>query len=616
MNTTKYIPHSRFLALFLAFVMLLSTTSCAAPTKHDSEQERFNSYIKTLPAEFYPADSLNLNFTFRNPQDFGIEQEPAVLPFNTKEDWDSGMEETQEILDTLHSFDLDKLDESSQLTLLILEDFLSRQLMLQDYYYLDNSYLGSFIGFQAELPLLLNEYHLESKQDLDSYYNLLTTAEDTFIQYAEMEKARQEEGVGMCQPILDKIIGQCRIFANGNVDFLIESISEKIDNADFLNDEEKSAAKEKCEKLLKNDLRNAYRTLGSELSKIDAPEEMGGLATQPNGKEYYEVLLQVGAGIDMSVPEVKKYLENKLDSLMFEMQLSYMNLHKKYPEKFEQLYSPDYGDFASAEETLEYLKTACAQDYPDVPDLKYEVTQVPESMSENFSPAAYLTSRIDEPEDYSEAIYINGEFSPSLFTTVAHEGYPGHMYQNAYFKSLDLPAARYLVYYKGYSEGWATYIERNSISYVPTEDREFLEFLELNDSATSIIIALSDIGIHYEGWTKEEYYDFMRTYLGDLDEDTLNDQYLLNLETPTNYLQYYLTGFLYQDLYNMAEEKMGSDFSSIEFNRILLETGPAPYSIIKDQVCAWAGIEDSDKDSVSLPMTDRDTPKSNKEKKK
>ena len=62
------------------------------------------------------------------------------------------------------------------------------------------------------------------------------------------------------------------------------------------------------------------------------------------------------------------------------------------------------------------------------------------------------------------------------------------------------------------------------------------------------------------------------------------EQYNLFLETPTNYLQYYLSGFLFQDLYDKAKDELGDKFSAVKFHDVILSTGPAPFKILEKQV--------------------------------
>ena len=294
-------------------------------------------------------------------------------------------------------------------------------------------------------------------------------------------------------------------------------------------------------------------------------------------------MLQGRVGTDMTVDEVKEYLQNKQIELIMEARtLLTDNPELQNVTGFSDLV---YSDFTSVEETLDYLKTVIFQDFPEIDNLNYEIITVPDAWKDNFSPAAYLQGKIDAPIDTPELIYINGEYSQTLFDTIEHEGYPGHMYQHTYFKQQEnIPTVRYLIDYNGYSEGWATYVEWNGYKYAPVEDKTLLEYKSLNDRLTSVFICLMDIGIHYDGWDYDDYVDYWKNNFGEVSEDTMLEQYNLFIETPTNYLQYYLSGFLFQDLYNKAEEELGEKFSSVDFHDVILSTGPSSFDILEKQV--------------------------------
>jgi len=111
-----------------------------------------------------------------------------------------------------------------------------------------------------------------------------------------------------------------------------------------------------------------------------------------------------------------------------------------------------------------------------------------------------------------------------------------------------------------------------------------LHLLSLNDKFTSIVIGLMDIGIHYDGWTYEDYKNYWKENFNIDDEEVMLEQYNLFIETPTNYLQYYLSGFLFEDLYNNASKELGDKFSAVDFHEVILSTGPAPFKILEKQV--------------------------------
>lgn len=578
----------------LGLATLLSISLISGCTKSETAPEvDFDTFIDGLPTELIGTDNMNLEFLFEHPEKYGFTPELLNLPTASREDYEQSDKDTEELLERLESYQYDDLSAEQKITYDILKDSLTRSKGMAKYYDLDNSFLGSFVGFQAQLPLLLNEYTFETENDLNSYFHILETSPEVFQEYAKIEQERQKNGTGMSQGILNKVIEQCDNFSKDEHPFLIDSINKKIDALDFLDDAKKSEAKTKNETLLKESFVKAYKDLGDTLRTIEAPKEEVGLAKLPNGKEYYEYSLKQSTGLDDSVEDVRKYLTDKMKAIQSEMMAVMLGNAEVYKQisTMDDYSNVTYSKFTTFEDTIDYLGVQMKQDYPDVGTLNYDITIVPESMKDNFSPAAYLQGKIDAPKDAAEHIWVNGDYNQNLFETLAHEGYPGHMYQHTYFKQQNAPIVRYLIDYNGYSEGWATYIERNSWKYADVDDtqKELLHVLSLNSQYTQCIIGLLDIEIHYDGITYEEYTKKMKSYGFDVDAmgDDLKEQWYLILETPTNYLQYYLTGFHMQDLYDKAEEALGDSFDPVKFNEALLKNGPAPFHILEREVQAY-----------------------------
>ena len=115
---------------------------------------------------------------------------------------------------------------------------------------------------------------------------------------------------------------------------------------------------------------------------------------------------------------------------------------------------------------LEQLKKQMQSDFPKAPDVSYSVSDIEECMEDYLAPAYYITAPID---DYNaNSIYINAKTDASTmryFTTLAHEGFPGHLYQTIMSYQAGLPAMRSILNYPGYAEGWATYVEMMSYHY-------------------------------------------------------------------------------------------------------------------------------------------------------
>ena len=152
-----------------------------------------------------------------------------------------------------------------------------------------------------------------------------------------------------------------------------------------------------------------------------------------------------------------------------------------------------------AERILEKLKKGIGTAFPEIPKTSLRIKYVPEEMQEHLSPAFYMIPAIDYTEE--NVIYVNQtqmRDDLALFTTLAHEGYPGHLYQTIFFESTNPDPIRSILNFGGYVEGWATYAEMCSYYLMPLSKTQ-AAILQKNSSVILALYALADMGIHYEG---------------------------------------------------------------------------------------------------------------------
>lgn len=237
---------------------------------------------------------------------------------------------------------------------------------------------------------------------------------------------------------------------------------------------------------------------------------------------------------------------------------------------------------------LKDLREKIAQDFPAAPAVSCEVKYVHDSLKDYLSPAFYLTPAIDSYKD--NVIYINpaGNYSGlELYTTLAHEGYPGHLYQSVTFQAANPDPLRCILDTGGYIEGWATYVEMYSYSLWP-RDQTQAAISQHNRSFTLGLASLLDIGIHYRGYSLEDVSAFLEK-LG-FDATTAASLYKSILQSPANYLQYYVGYLNFRDLRDDVKTRLGDRFSLREFHNAVLQTGPAPFGILQKNVYRLLGI--------------------------
>lgn len=177
----------------------------------------------------------------------------------------------------------------------------------------------------------------------------------------------------------------------------------------------------------------------------------------------------------------------------------------------------------------------------------------------------YITSPID---DYAQnSIFINASTDTSslrYFTTLAHEGFPGHLYQTVMSYEAGLHPVRFLLNYPGYVEGWATYVEMISYHYAGLDD-DLASLLSLNQSALLSLYASTDLGIHYDGWSFSDTTAFWKDF-GITDQTALREIYELIVEEPAHYLKYYVGYMEFVDLKEKAQETYGKRLQRYRFS--------------------------------------------------
>lgn len=555
---------------------------CNKSSNPEFQQNKFNDYINDIFVEEVQQDTISLNYTLANPEKYGIENAEITLGEYTLDEMNENLKSTKKYLKELKKFNYNLLTENQQLIYDILDHSLEQELELGNYlYYLES--LGPTTGLQAQLPILLAEYNFYDKEDIETYLELLPNVYDYFQDVAEFEREKSKQGLFMSDAIADSIIEQCNSFiASPEQNFLIEYFDEKIDNYPGLSEEEKKLYKEDNKKKILDYVIPSYEILIETLKELKGTgTNDGGLYNYPQGKDYYECIAKIKTGSEKTLDEMIDMLDTAIaDSILEITKLSLAN-----PSVFEKIESFTSFPLTDPEVILEDLKNEILEDFPEPIEVDCEIKYVHDSLSEYLSPAMYLVPALDNYSDNN--IYINGDDIETLsliYTTVAHESYPGHLYQNVYFKNQDPAPIRNLLNFIGYDEGWATYVELYSY-HISGIDPDIATLLEINNALVLAAYARSDIGIHYEGWTKEKAVSYLNQFFGD--NTTAEQVYGVLLEEPAAYLPYGVGYFEIKELRDMVETTQGDTFNLKDFHQFLLDIGPAPFDIIENRMEIW-----------------------------
>lgn len=576
----------RYLALCLCLVMCLGViyvwqTGRLATFWEaggvQGEQTRFEEYLNQLFREEVTSNTINLHYTLRNPKQYGIEEYPVTLGEVSREGSIAATALLENVQAALSEFDPEKMDREYALIYEMLQSEASTELGAAGLY-LYQEPLRPSTGVAGELPVLLAEYAFYEEKDVQEYLTLLGQLPEYYSQILKLEGQKAKAGLFMPESAAREVIAQCESFiSDPESNYLLSTFADKVQSLPV----DRETYIQENEQLVRTAVIPAYESLIRGLNAIlgqlrqEGAWNQRGLYYLPRGREYYAYLVKSYTGSEMTIEEMQEAAKERR---AFDMSQA-AKLIGQRPELLTV--SASYGfDLQEPGSILQHLRERMAADFPAPPDASYSVKYVHPSLEQYLAPAFYLTVPIDDISQ--NAIYINGRNryqKMKLFTTLAHEGFPGHMYQSLMERSQNFPPIRSLLGSSGYSEGWATYVEMISYGYAGL-DEDLAKLLMHDQSALLSLYATADLGIHGEGWSMEDMARFFGEYQI-TDSEALAEIYQLIVAEPAHYLKYYIGYLEFLKLKEMAKKEWGESYSDRRFHEALMELGPAPFEILK-----------------------------------
>lgn len=552
---------------------LLLLSACGTEESVD-QNEKFEEYTQEVFCNEVSSNTINLHYTLKNPEDYGItDYEVSLGSFES--DPDMVKVSAENMRQSLQEFSYEGLNLQNRITFDILEYQVKSAEKNADYVLYEEP-LGLVSGVQTQFPVVMSEYRFYDRQDVETYLELLEMTGDYFDSLIKFEREKADAGLFMADYALDTVLEQCRAFLDmGDGNYLYSTFADRVEDIDELTKEEKSDYIQDNALAVSDCVFPAYEKLISSLEELrGSGENEKGLVNLPDGADYYELVVRRSTGSERSVEEMEDLTRRQITDDLEAME-QVMGITTEEAQEAAASMTQD-----SAGLILSKLQDGIKEAFPEAPDTALEVKYVPEEMEEHLSPAFYMIPAIDNTEE--NVIYINRAHMNddlTLFTTLAHEGYPGHLYQTVYYESTDPDPVRSVMDFGGYVEGWATYAEMGSYYLTPLS-KEQAVLLQKNSSIILGLYALADMGIHYEGWSRMDTVAFFSNY-GITDTETIERIYELIIGSPGNYLKYYIGYVEFLELKKDWAEEKGTEYSQKEFHEAVLEVGPAPFDIVE-----------------------------------
>lgn len=579
----KYL--TSFTALLLSSSLLFS--GCSSIRASSDTNTAFRQFTLELFRQDVAANTIGLHYTLKDPSAYDIVQAPVTYgSFSTNT---TGMMASLEnSLSALSHYHYEDLTDENKLTYDILESYLQTAQKGAPYLLYEEP-LGEITGIQAQLPVLLAEYPFHDIKDVDTYLSLLSCTPDYFNSLISFEKEKADSGLFIPDSTVDAVVDQCSSFVDmKDSNYLLTTFDERLSKIPGLSSTVKRNYQKKNQEMIANAVVPAYESLIDALLELrGSGKNKKGVCYFPNGKEYYSYVVERDTGSPRSVSEIKKLIHDQISSDLLSIQtllskdpeLALRPVSAEAPPDKSDIFLQNQIDRNQPEQILTLLEQKSSAAFPAPPDVTAQVKYVPNAMEPYLSPAFYMIPAIDDQSE--NVIYINQSRNVDtlkLFTTLAHEGYPGHLYQTTYFAEKNTEPLRSIFNFSGYVEGWATYAEMCSY-YLSPLPKDQAALFQKNGSLTLGLYAAADIGIHYDGWSVPDTVRFFSDY-GIKDTDAIQEIYNLILSDPGNYLKYYVGYLEFMELKKKAMKIDGDEFSQKNFHRAVLDVGPAPFDIV------------------------------------
>ncbi len=573
--------------LLCPLFLLLSLSGCGK--RSERAQQDFDAFMQTAFVEAMEEDYLSTHIFMEDPAAYGVD--PAQTPVRLGEPYTDGLfdEERRELAQDAKAFGaFDRAlltpEQQDAYDTYAAQLETGRALHDEKFRYLGGAF-QTVSGLHTALPNLLADFTLRSEQDVQDLIVLVKDVKPFLESYLDYTKRQEEQGT-LAVDTADVISFCENVLAPGEDSSVLRSMCEHV-AALGLGDEKTQAYQAQLREAFLTSFLPAYQAVIDTMQALDPDKNHpGGLCTLENGQEYYEVLFRQATGSDRSVEDLRTDLIQAMEDAGTQAQ----TLAEEHPEAMEAwLADSTETSFADYQAALTFLGEKIAPDFPALTLRPYEIAPLSEEQQDASVLAYFNLPALDATTPMQ--IRVNTGSTGALnslgtFSTLAHEGLPGHMYQVSYaYQNLQLPWMKVAADFLGYTEGYATYVELRALEYLEDEiDPAVLELQRNWTLYNDYIVALLDIEIHYDGWTLADVNDL---FGNDPDDQELAPFYRQIQTSPGAFLSYYAGALQIEALRTQAQEALGSRYTDLGFHTALLKSGAVPFSVVERNVAAY-----------------------------
>ncbi len=554
---------------------------------HDKEvcasedNAEFEELLDEMFKYFISQDYLGMHFKVKDYRAYSIEK-PEVsfgdLKYGVDEE---SLNKEIEFLNRMTSFDFDKLSSRQQYDYECME--------YSFYEDISSAYFSKYSKILTDSNCLpenifsnLCDLTFYDEESVEDYLLLLKDVDRVMKDAITYTDEQQADGVYLLDSNIDYTKRAVEgVLKNKENNPLIVTFDERIDAADFIDNDKKETYKAANRDLVINEVLPAYERFLPELDKYYGKMKPEDALLCNINKDYARLNIVLNSSNTREVDDIRDILVNTIN--YFEITtIGFLMDDEAYNSLWEIEEDPTLPFTLETKDALEFLRLNAYKYYPELGDTEYDAKVLDPDTAPESAIAYYYQAPIDDSNQ--NVIRINPNKiggGTASYITLAHEGFPGHLFQHVYQQRNNQNKVHEVIGFTGFVEGFAVYASRDAMLYSGiSEDLADASFW-LNEYYFPLY-SLVDILANYYGMNVDQINDYMNenVYLNYFGEDGVSGLYDFVVAMPGTYQRY---GVGFSELVNyriVVEDTMGSMFDPAEYNEMLIKDGDTPFVIL------------------------------------
>ena len=534
------------------------------------DNKDFDLFLDTIFDELVSDNYLYMHFNVADYKAMGIEK-PEVgfghIVYGVDEE---EFNKTEKQLEDLLAFDYDKLSLRQQYDYDLLHYSLLETLCGLEYSKY-NLIFSSSSQFCDGIVTNLMEFAMYDEESEEDFLAVLKDVPNYINEAIEYSKQQSNDGLYHSDDMLDEEISYIDNLISSNG----KSIYEHYKEYDIYPE---------VKELVENEVIPAFVTLKEYLNTLYGKTKSDKLALTKINKGYAEYTYITNTSNNGDMYAIYTQLIEVYSDWVNNFINAYQN-NEHILEDYEDFLNDDKAINLSAEDMLEYLRNNSSKRYEYLEDANYVVSAL-DTLGDSTL-GYYVSPPIDNLNQ--NVIRVNAKINNedydqmSVFEVMAHEGFPGHLYQNIYFQQKNPHKFRATQSFIGYTEGYADLAAMDAIDMLNVDD-EYKAVAKLNSITfnSHLLLSIVDLGVNYFGWDVNTIGNKLEKLF--LDKAIAQPLYDMVVAMPGTFVRYGVGYVSHLNLRKKAMDELGDKFDFVAYDRAIIENGSLPFAILEGVV--------------------------------